>query len=145
MYEMNSSAGPSVAADLQKVFGDLSLSGTVTLDLTDLAVSPTAFAPDTTLSLINSTGTWNGGFFTYAGNELANHEVFTAGLNTWQINYDASGGGLNYASEYTPGQFVTLTAIPEPGSWLVLGCLFGPCAFLRSRRNELARGGRAAP
>jgi hypothetical protein len=145
MYEMNSSAGPSVAADLQKVFGDLSLSGTVTLDLTDLAVSPTAFAPDTTLSLINSTGTWNGGFFTYAGNELANHEVFTAGLNTWQINYDASGGGLNYASEYTPGQFVTLTAIPEPGSRLVLGCLFGPCAFLRSRRNELARGGRAAP
>ncbi|MEI6607871.1 MAG: autotransporter-associated beta strand repeat-containing protein, partial [Verrucomicrobiota bacterium] len=120
-YEMNSSAGAAVAADLQKVFGNLTLSGTVTLDLTDLAVSPTTFVPNTTFSLINYAGTWNGGFFTYAGNELTNHEVFTAGLNTWQINYDAISGGLNFATEYTGGHFVTLTAVPEPGSWLALG------------------------
>ena len=52
-YEMNSSAGSSVAADLQKALGNLALTGTVTLDLTDIAVSPVAFAPNTTLSLIN--------------------------------------------------------------------------------------------
>ena len=135
-YEMDSSAGLSVAADFQKVFGDLSLSGTVTLDLTDLAVSPTAFAPNTTLSLINYAGTWNGGYFTCGGTALTNHTVFTAGLNTWQINYTAISGGLNFASEYTSGHFVTLTAVPEPGSWLAIGCLVGSGAFLRRRHKS---------
>ena len=133
-YEMDSAAVPSVAADFQKVFGDLALNGTVTLDLTDLATTPGAFAPNTTLTLINYAGTWNGGFFTCAGNELANHEVFTAGLNTWQINYDAISGGLNFATEYTGGHFVTLMAVPEPGSWLALGCLVGSGVYLRTRR-----------
>ena len=45
-------------------------------------------------------------------------------------------GGLNFASEYgSGGQFVTLTAIPEPGSWLALGCLVGSGILLRSRRR----------
>ena len=132
-YEMNSSAVPSVAADFQKVFGNLDLSGLVNLTLTDLASSPAAFSRNTTLSLINYAGTWNAGFFTYAGNELDNHEVFTAGHNTWQINYDAISGGLNFATEYTGGHFVTLTAVPESGSWLALGCLLGSGTFLRRR------------
>ena len=135
-YEMSSGAVPSAAADFQKVFGDLGLSGTVNLTLTDLASSPVAFSPNTTLSLINYAGTWNGGFFTCAGNELTNHEVFTAGLTTWQINYDAISGGLNFATEYTGGHFVTLTAVPEPASLLALGCLVGAGAFLRSRRRR---------
>ena len=134
-YEMDSSAGSSVAADFQKVFGALTLSGTVTLGLTDLAASPVAFAVGTKLSLINYTGALNGGFFTYAGNPLANHAVFTAGLNTWQINYDALSGGQNFTSEYTSGHFITLTAVPEPGSWLALGCLMSSGIILR-RRNR---------
>jgi len=134
-YEINSGAAAAVAADLQQVFGNLTLSGTVTLGLTDLAGTPTAFAGGTTLSLINYAGTWNGGFFTYGGTTLTNHGVFTAGLNQWQINYDAISGGLNFATEYTSGHFVTLTAVPEPGSWLALGCLIGSGALLR-RRNR---------
>ena len=135
-YEMNSGALSSVAADFQKVFGNLALTGTVSLTLADLASSPVAFAPSTTLSLVNYTGAWNGGFFTYAGNELTNNEVFTAGLNTWQITYGATSGGLNFASEYDlGGSFINLTAVPEPGSLLALGCVLGSGVLLRSRRR----------
>ena len=134
-YEMTSSAAANVAGDLQQLFGNLVLTGTVALGLTDLASTPGAFATGTTLSLINYTGTWNGGFFTYGTSELSNGEVFTAGSNQWQINYDALTGGLNFASEYTSGHFVTLTAVPEPGSWLTLGCLLGSGTFLRRRKS----------
>jgi hypothetical protein len=88
------------------------------------------------VSLIQYAGSWNGGFFTYGTNELADGETFTAGLNTWQIHYDAITGGLNFAGEYGGGgQFVMLTAIPEPGSWLAVGCLVGSGALLRIRRR----------
>ncbi len=124
-----------MAADFQKVTGDLSLTGTVNLTLTDLAVSPIAFAPNTTLSLINYAGEWNHGYFTYGMNQLTDGEVFTAGLNTWQISYGATTGGLNFATEYTPasGSFVNLTAVPEPGSLFALGCLVGSGVLLRRR------------
>ena len=134
-YEMDSGAAVTVAGDLQQVLGNLTLSGTVSLDLTDLATAPSAFAVNTTLSLINYAGTWNGGFFTYATNELVNGEVFNAGLNTWRINYDAVSGGLNFATEYTGGHFVTLTAVPEADSWIALGCLVGSGICLRTRRR----------
>ena len=132
-YEMNSSAAAAVAGDLQQAFGNLALSGTVTLGLTDLAALPGAFAAGTKLSLINYAGTWNGGFFTYGGTTLSNNSTFTAGLNTWRINYDALSGGLNFATDYTSGHFVTLTAVPEPASWLALGCLVGSGFLLRRR------------
>ena len=134
-YEMDSGAESTVAADFQKVFGDLALNGTVTLDLTNLAGPTGTFAAGTKLSLINYADAWNSGLFTYAGTPLANHGVFTAGLNTWQINYDAVSGGSNFASESTSGHFVTLTAVPEPGSWLALGCLMGSGVVLRHRKR----------
>jgi len=134
-YEMDSGAAASVAGDLQQVFGDLTLSGTVTLSLTDVASTPQAFTVGTTLSLIHYADNRNSGFFTYAGSTLTNGEVFTAGLNQWQINYDAINGGLNFSTECTGGHFVTLTAVPEPGSWLALGCLIGSGALLRRRRR----------
>lgn len=141
-YEMNSRAVPSLAADFQKVIGNsqdtnLFLYGTVQLTLTDLASSPVAFAGGTTLSLINYAGNWNGEYFAYGANTLENHEVFTAGLNTWQITYGAKSGGLNFANEYNlAGSFINLTVIPEPASLLALGCLVGSGAFLRSRRRH---------
>ena len=135
-YEMNSG---SVMADFQKVGGDLALYGTVNLTLADLALSPVAFAANTTFSLINYVGAWNGGFFTYAGNELSDNEVFTAGPNTWKITYGATTGGSNFTGEHDLSQSsrfvnINLTAVPEPGSLLALGCLVGSGLFLR-RRN----------
>jgi autotransporter-associated beta strand protein len=140
-YETNHSALPAAAGDLLIANGNLTLSGTVNLTLTDLALPTGAFTPNsTTLTLIQYAGTWNGGFFTYNTNELTNNESFedTYG-NNWKITYNATSGGSNFATELLGGgQFVTLsnlTAVPEPGSLFALGCLIGSGALLRSRRR----------
>lgn len=140
-YDMNHSAvlpgDVANMADLQVVSGNLSLSGTVNLTLNDTA----AFAPNTTtLSLIQYSGTWNGGFFSYGGNPLANNASFTdANGNNWRITYNSSASGENFKPGTDTGNFVilsNLTAIPEPTSLLALGCLVGSGALLRSRRRN---------
>ena len=145
VFEMNHSALPAAAGDLQIVNGNLSLGGTVNLTLTDLGSLTGTFAPNTTLSLIQYAGTWNGGFFTYGGtNVLENNEVFTDISNKhWKITYNSDGGGLNYATSIPGSHFITLsslTAVPEPGSLLALSCLVGCGAFMRRR----VRSGRTA-
>lgn len=127
-YEVDSSVPLSVGADLQKVTGGLSLSGTVTLTLSDLAGSPTAFALHTTkFTLINYSGTWNGGLFTFGGNAIANGDTFTAGLNTWKLDYNATSGGSNFSGEYAGANYVNITAVPEP---TILGLLFAGLSVL---------------
>ncbi|MCX6880094.1 MAG: autotransporter-associated beta strand repeat-containing protein [Verrucomicrobia bacterium] len=132
-YEVDSSATLATGADLQTVLGDLTLNGTVTLSLDDIATTDTAFADGTTFSLINYTGAWNGGLFTLAGNELSNSEQFVAGLNTWQIAYDAASGGANFSNEYVGGRFVNMTVVPESAAALLGG--LGLLTLLRRRRH----------
>ncbi len=132
-HELDSSVGTSVGSDLLKVTGNLNLAGTVGLTLSDLALTDVAFNVDDVFSVINYTGTWNGGLFTFGGNELADAEEFTFGLNTWRINYAAPTGGLNFAGEHVAGSFVNLTVIPEPSSVALLGTL-GAMMLLRRRR-----------
>ena len=143
-FEMNSTLA-AYAADLQVVNGfltlDNSLGSKVYLTVADLAGVPGAFAPTTTLSLINYAGIFSGGFFTYV--DASSHETslpegaqFTLGANTWKITYTASAGGLNAPGSDT-GHFINLTnltAIPEPGSLLALGGLLGVGLCLRRRR-----------
>ncbi|MEI6607461.1 MAG: hypothetical protein WCP35_19295 [Verrucomicrobiota bacterium] len=139
-YEMNSEAR---TADLQVVNGALTLDSStgskVYLTVTDLAGAPVAFS--TTLSLINYSGAFSGGFFTYvdatthAEKALTDGAQFTLGANTWKITYTATAGGLN-ALDVTGGHFINLTnltAIPEPGSLLALGGLVGLGLCLRWR------------
>lgn len=132
-YEVNSSVATSVGADLQKVVGNLALNGTVTLTLTDLAASPVAFADTTKFTLINYSGAWNNGLFTYAGNAIANGGTFTAGLNTWQLDYDALTGGSNFSGEYAGGNFVNITAVPEPTTWALLAASLAVVIVFRRR------------
>jgi autotransporter-associated beta strand protein len=136
VHELDSSVGTSVGSDLLKVGGNLNLTGTVNLTLTDIALTDVAFAANTVFSLINYTGTWNGGLFTLSGNELADEEVFSFGLNTWKISYNDATGGSNYAGEYAGGSdsFVNLTVIPEPSAALLGG--LGALLLLRRRRNR---------
>lgn len=133
-YEVDSSVATSVGADLLKVSGDLSFTDTVTLTLTDIAGAPAAFSLGTTFSLINYTGTWDGGLLTFGGNAIANGGFFTAGLNTWQLEYDAASGGSNFSGEYAGGSFVNITAVPEPSTLLSLLGGLGFLAGLRRRR-----------
>ena len=133
-YEVDSSVATSVGADLLKVSGDLSFTDTVTLTLTDIAGAPSAFTLGTTFSLINYTGIWNDGLLTFGGNAIANGGFFTAGLNTWQLEYDATSGGTNFSGEYSGGSFVNITAVPEPSTLLSLLGGLGLLACLRGRR-----------
>jgi autotransporter-associated beta strand protein len=132
-YEVDSSVAASVGADLLKVSGDLSFTDIVTLTLDDIAGAPSAFAPGTTFSLINYTGAWNGGLLTFNGNTIANGGFFTAGLNTWQLVYNATSGGSNFAGEYGGGSFVNITAVPEPSAVMFLLGGLGVLACLRRR------------
>lgn len=134
IHELDSSVAASVGSDLVKVTGDLNLTGTVGLSLADIALTDVAFTVGDIFSLINYTGTWNNGLFTLGGNELADEEVFTFGLNTWRISYNDATGGLNYIGEYAGGSdsFVNLHVIPEPRAAL-LGSL-GLLMLFRRRR-----------
>lgn len=140
-YEVDSSTALSVGADLLKVTGGLNLNGTVTLTLSDYAsISPTAFAFGTTFTLINyDLNAWNNGLFTYGGNTIADGGTFTAGLNTWQLDYDATTGGSNFTSEYDlGGSFVNIVAVPEPNTILMAvgaGMLFLLGGVYRRRAN----------
>ncbi len=63
-----------------------------------------------------------GGLFSYNGNALADGSRFFAGSQEWEIDYNASAGGLNFTADYLPSSsFVTVTAVPEPTTLAVVG------------------------
>ena len=144
-YEMDSSGIP--AADLLLVNGggvgldSLEIGTDVALTLTDLMGGK--FATNTTLSLIQYAGNWNGGTFMYGANELANGEAFfdTYG-NQWTIFYDATVGGDNIASQFDGSHFINISSVPEPANALSLAGLLASAMLLRNRRrNNVAAGG----
>ena len=137
-YEMNSAV--PLAADLLSVTGNLSLSGTVGLTLTDLATSPSAFAAGTTFSLINYTGSWNSGLFSYGGSVLADGGMFSLAGQLWTIDYDATSGGLNFSGEYLPASsFVNIATVPEPSACALAAVGFGLAGLTRWRRRWAAK------
>ncbi len=120
--ELDSSVNLSSGADFVKVSGGLNLNETVYLTLNNLASTPVAFNENTTFTLINYSGIWDGGFFTYGSGVLTNNSTFTAGLNTWLISYNATNGGSNFAGEYfgDGSSYVNITAVPEPSTYALL-------------------------
>ncbi|MFP4358665.1 MAG: autotransporter-associated beta strand repeat-containing protein, partial [Puniceicoccaceae bacterium] len=135
-YEVDSSAAPGSVADLMVVDGDLNLDGTVELTIDDLASSETPFALGTTFSLINYSGEWNGGLFTFDSISLSDGDRFTAGLNLWEIDYNASAGGVNFTDDNISGSFVNLSAVPEPATFLPLAAGFGIVLIMLRRRRR---------
>lgn len=131
-HELDSSVSLATGADLQIVSGSLNLTGLVTLTLADIATSPTVFGVGTVFSLINYDGAWNNGLFTYGGDTIANGDEFAAGLNTWRLDYNATTGGSNFTGDQITGNFVNITAVPEPSGALLGG--LGALLLLRRRR-----------
>jgi len=97
------------------------LDGTVTLTLNDIALAPAAFSVGTKFSLINYSGSWNNGLFTFGAGTLADGDIFTFGANTWEIDYNATVGGANFVGDQISGNFVNIEAVPEPSTYALLG------------------------
>lgn len=136
-FQLDSSAALASGADLLVIDGNLSRTGSnpvTTLLLSDMAAIPVAFSLGTTFSLMNYGGTWDGFLLNFGGNDLANNAIFTAGLNDWQIEYDAATGGSNFTGDYISGSFVNITAVPEPSTALLLGLALSGLALLRRCR-----------
>ena len=118
------------------VSGNLSIASGTLLEFTDLASSVNAFADGTRFALINYSGSWDNGLFTYGGVELADGDAFFVGLEEWQINYNATSGGVNFTGDYLPNSsFVTVTAVPEPATLALLAAAAG-LAVLTTRRRR---------
>ena len=127
-YEVDSTNVGSLgsAADLLVVGSDLDIAAGTVLSFTDLNNAPNAFADGTIFALINYSGTWDGGVFTFNSQSLADGDRFFVGAEEWQIDYNSPTGGLNFTSDYVSGSFVTVTAVPEPTTLAILaaaGCL----------------------
>lgn len=130
-FELDFAAPLSASADLQIVSGALNLNGTVSLTLSNLNVG--TFANGTTFSLINYTGAWNSGLFTYNSDALTDDSTFSFNGQMWQINYNATTGGSNFVPDQIGGNFVNITVVPEPSTYaLLLGCV-GVLILLRRR------------
>lgn len=110
----------TAAIDLLNVTGNLSITGGAILTLTDLGSGGTL---NTLLTIIDYSGSWNGGLFTYAGNVLADGDTFAFGAN-------------NYTIDYNNGSAVTLavSAIPEPGAAALTGLALGWMLIARRKR-----------
>ena len=142
-FETNSSAASAVAADLLVVTGDIDILAGAAIVFSDLAQSPAAFAPGAILSLVNYGGDWNGGFFSLNGTSLAQGSQFTTGGTVWSIDYTATSGGLNFQSDHIAGQFINVTAIPEPSTYALLALGAIVWAKLASR-HRLRKNNRIA-
>lgn len=127
-YELDS---VGLNGDLLDSSGNLNLNGTVTLTLSEL-FSGVLNVGDK-LTLINYTGSWNNGTFTYQGNTLADESTITVGSNLFRFDYNDTTGGSNFANDQIGATgFVTMTVVPEPAVALLGG--LGMLTLLRRRR-----------
>ena len=119
--------------DLIHVDGNLSITAGSLLTLSDLDANIPVLV-GSKLTMISYTGTWDGGLFTFGGNQLANNQVFEVSGQEWQIRYNDNAGGTNFvANQNGANGFLTLTAVPEPSALLIVGAVIG-VAFARRRR-----------
>jgi len=77
------------------------------------------------------------GTLTIASTQFADGSRFTVGSQMWEIDYNASAGGLNFTNSYQPSSsFVTVTAVPEPSTYVMLAIAGGIAAVAARRRRK---------
>ena len=134
--EIDKSVVLGISGDLTATTGSLSITSGAILTLTELGTSGAWGAGDTITLIGYSTGTWNGGLFTYLGNTLNDDSTFNFSGIDWTFDYNDLTAGDNYNSDLSAftgsAKYVTMTAIPEPRAALLGG--IGLLMLLRRRR-----------
>lgn len=125
-YEMDTA---TLNGDLLNVNGNLTIQPGAQLSLSELASATVALGSK--LTLISYAGLWNGTSF--AG--FSQNSIFSLGSNLWQINYNDTSSGVN-GGLY--GNFITVTAVPEPSVWMYVGAILVSGAGIH-RRNRKKR------
>jgi len=114
--------GPGTLYDQLAVNGTLTLGGSLSISLgaTPLAIGDKFF--------IATYSTLSGTFSNVTGTGAAG--VYTSGVDTFTVDYIDSFSGLSAIS-------LTVTAIPEPGTWIAAGLAFGIVGY--SQRRQVVR------
>jgi len=153
-YEVDSSDLDALAnaADLLVVNGALNIAAGTLLEFSDLAAQAQGFVQDTTVfAMINYTGNWDGGLFTYNSQTLTNGSRFMAGSQLWEIDYayvynTATPGStvrpLNFQGSHLPATgtqtFVAVTAVPEPSTYAMALAGLACGGYVVRRRRKRA-------
>jgi autotransporter-associated beta strand protein len=112
----------SMTADLIQVGGALTLNGALSIADTG------TFIGDSTYTIATYGSLLGGGF----SNDSDYNGLLMTGL------YDGGGGKL-WTINYNDGGAITLTAVPEPGTYLVLSLLLGGLLYFRHRTAKALR------
>jgi autotransporter-associated beta strand protein len=141
IYEINSSLSFAAGADLVNVAlgGNTVIDTTgagVTLSVSDLATTPVVYANKFTLLSYDATKTPIG---TFAGTPEGS--LVTIGVTDYSIHYADLSPGVNFDAPVagTGFNYVTLTAVPEARSFLLVGLVcvvLGAARLLSARRLQ---------
>ncbi len=131
-FQLNNDAAPGVAADLVAITGALTLDIGNTANLTLAELGAGAWTEGEKLTLFSYTGAWNGGLFSF-GSAVPDDSTISFGGTNWTFNYNDTAAGTNFTADLTGSNYVTITAIPEPGTVSLLGGM-AVLALLRRRR-----------
>jgi hypothetical protein len=123
-YELTGGETPG-SADLANVTGALNITGAI-LDLVQLGT----YTDGNKFTLFAYSGGLTGTFKDAVGTSLLDGASFTDAGGIWTIDYDDGTAGSNGGTGST---FVTITAVPEPSVFTLLGSL-GALVMLRRRR-----------
>ncbi len=132
-YELNNDAAPGVAGDLTAITGNFTLAVANTTNITFTELGAGSWSAGEKLTLASYSGTWNGGLFTF-GSVVADDSTINFGGTDWTFNYNDASAGTNFTGDLTGTNYVTITAVPEPGAVMSLLAGLGVLALVRRRR-----------
>lgn len=131
-YEADNDALSGVSGDMTAVSGGLNFDLGNAAILTLMEKDSGSWSLGEKFTLMSYTGSWNGGLLKYLGTAVADDSTITFSGMQWTFNYNDTSAGSNFTGDLVGSNYVTMTAVPEPSSAILLG--LGTLALFRRRR-----------